>query len=180
MLSVPSRYSKEPTNSQQIQHNLTRQKMSDPVISIGMAADQVPQRSGKVLWEHHDGNQHHDARRLPNGNTIYIAWEPLDEFSAKRVHGGIPGSEKDGIIYGDVIREITPEKEVVWEWRTKEMEIENYPICPLCPRAEFAHANTVSPLANGDILVSFRVLNTIILIDRKTRKIKWEHKLNFF
>ena len=56
------------------------------------------------------------------------------------------------------------------------MEIENYPICPLCPRAEFAHANTVSPLANGDILVSFRVLNTIILIDRETRKIKWEHK----
>ena len=130
--------------------------------------------NGEIVWEHHDGNQHHDARRLPNGNTIYIAWEPLDKESAKRVRGGIPGTEKDGVIYGDVFREITPEKEIVWEWRTKEMDIENYPICPLCPRAEFAHANTVSPQPNGDILISFRVLNTLVLVDRATRKIKWE------
>ena len=127
--------------------------------------------NGEIVWEHHDGNQHHDARRLPNGNTIYIAWEPLDKESAKRVRGGIPGTEKDGVIYGDVFREITPEKEIVWEWRTKEMDIENYPICPLCPRAEFAHANTVSPQPNGDILISFRVLNTLVLVDRATRKI---------
>ena len=39
--------------------------------------------NGEIVWEHHDGNQHHDARRLPNGNTIYIAWEPLDKVGKK-------------------------------------------------------------------------------------------------
>ena len=131
--------------------------------------------SGNLVWEHQDDNHHHDARRLPNGNTLYIAWEKFDNNAAKRVRGGIPGTEKDGIIYGDIVREISPRGEVLWEWGTKEMKIENYPICPLCPRAEFAHANTCSPLPNGDVLISFRVLNTIVIVDRKSRKIKWEH-----
>jgi len=33
----------------------------------------------------------------------------------------------------------------------------------------------LAPLLNGDILISFRRLNTIGLIDRQTRKMKWEH-----
>ena len=128
----------------------------------------------KQIWEHHEHKQHHDPRRLPNGNTINIAWDAFDETTAKRVKGGLPGTEKDGVIYGDSIREVTSEGELVWEWGTREMEIEKYPICPLCPRAEFAHANTCSPLQNGDVLISFRVLNLLIIVDRKTRKIKWE------
>ena len=131
---------------------------------------------GALVWEHHDGNQHHDARRLPNGNTMYIAWDPFDRATAKRVRGGLPGTEKEGVIYGDSIREVTSDGKLVWEWGTREMEIENYPICPLCPRAEFAHANTCSPLPNGDVLISFRVLNLLIIVDKETRKIKWERQ----
>jgi hypothetical protein len=41
---------------------------------------------------------------------------------------------------------------------------------------KFAHANAISPLPNGDILISFRRLNMIALIDRQTRRIKWEHR----
>ena len=93
-----------------------------------------------------------------------------------RVRGGLPGTEKDGIIYGDLIKEITPDGEVVWQWGTREMEIEKYPICPLCPRAEFAHANTCSPMPNGDIMVSFRVLNILILIDSEMSEIKMEYQ----
>ena len=131
---------------------------------------------GHLVWEHRDDNQHHDARRLDNGNTLYIAWDLLDDDTAKRVQGGIPGTELDGKIYGDAIREATPAGELVWEWRNAEMDIEKYPICPLCRRQEFAHANTCSPLPNGDVMISFRVLNLIIIVDRQTRKIKWEHR----
>ncbi len=133
---------------------------------------------GNLVWEHHDSAQHHDARRLANGNTIYIAWELLDDATAKRVRGGLPGTEHrnpEGI-YGDVLREIDAAGNVVWEWRASSLEIEKYPICPLCKRHEFAHANTLAPLANGDIMVSFRVLNLMVVIDRQTGAVKWEHR----
>jgi len=51
-----------------------------------------------------------------------------------------------------------------------------YPLSPSQPRDEFAHANAISPLPNGDILISFRRLNMIARIDRQTRRIKWEHR----
>ena len=56
------------------------------------------------------------------------------------------------------------------------MEVERYPISPSQSRDEFAHANAISPNADGDIWISFRRLNTIALIDRQTRKLKWEHR----
>lgn len=131
-----------------------------------------------VVWEYQDPNQHHDARRLDNGNSVYIAWELLDDKYANRVQGGIPGTEhKDnGGIYGDCLKEVNQAGEVVWEWHFHDEDIEEYPICPLCHRYEFAHANTVSPLANGDYLVSFRVLNQLVIIDRETRRIKWSYR----
>ena len=103
------------------------------------------------------------------GTRLTMPWRP-------GCGGGLPGTEKNGVIYGDVIKEITPDGELVWQWGTREMEIEKYPICPLCPRAEFAHANTCSPMPNGDIMVSFRVLNLLIVIDKKTREITWEYQ----
>lgn len=129
---------------------------------------------GKILWEHYDENHHHDARRLANGNTLYIAWYPLDDATAQRVQGGVPGSEKDGKIYGDVVKEIDPSGNVVWEWRVEDLDIENHPICGSCERAEFGHANTCSPLDNGDVMLSFRVLNLICIVDRKTKQITWD------
>ncbi len=133
---------------------------------------------GNLVWEHHDPAQHHDARRLPNGNTVYIGWELLDEVTAKRVQGGLPGTEHEatGGIYGDVIREVDAAGHVVWEWRASSLEIEKYPICPLCKRHEFAHANTCAPLPNGDLMISFRVLNLLIVIERATGEVIWEHQ----
>jgi hypothetical protein len=134
--------------------------------------------NGKVVWEHRHVGQHHDFRRLPNGNTIFLAWEKVPPDIESRVPGGIAGTlHDDGCMYGDFIREITPDGKVVWEWHAcHDMEIEKYPLSPSQRRDEFAHANAISPLPNGDILVSFRRLNTIALIDRQTRTIKWEQR----
>ncbi len=133
---------------------------------------------GNVVWEYQDPGQHHDARRLPNGNTVYIAWSPLDDETASKVKGGIPGSEDvtgESVILEDVLREVDPEGNVVWEWHSSNLDMDKYEICPLCRRHEWAHANTCAPLANGDIMVSYRVLNLLIIVDRQTGEIKWEH-----
>jgi outer membrane protein assembly factor BamB len=133
---------------------------------------------GNIVWEHHDENQHHDARRLPNGNTVYIAWNKLNDQIAKKVKGGRHGTEyhlEGGGIFEDVIREIDSNGNVVWEWHSSNLDMDKFTLCPLCKRHEWAHANTCAPLPNGDIMVSYRVLNLLIIIDRKTGKVKWEY-----
>lgn len=135
--------------------------------------------NGNVVWEHHDENQHHDARRLPNGNTVYIAWKKMTDEQAAKVKGGLAGSENSfnaGGPYQDVIREVDADGNVVWEWESTDLDMDKYQICSLCKRHEWAHANTCAPLENGDIMVSYRVLNLLIIIDRQTSKIKWEYQ----
>jgi hypothetical protein len=130
---------------------------------------------GKLVWEYRDDLQHHDFRRCPNGNTVYVGWELLKRKDQKRVQGGRPGTEHADGIYGDVLREITPGGEIAWEWRVSEhMRIEDYPLCSFCDRREMAHANTVFPLKDGDFMISLRNINVIAIIDRKTKKFKWE------
>ena len=60
------------------------------------------------------------------------------------------------------------------------MEVEKYPLISNQLRDEFAHANAISPLENGDIYISFRRLNMIGLIDKQTKKMKWQHRDDSF
>jgi hypothetical protein len=133
---------------------------------------------GGVVWEHRHIGQHHDFRRLPNGNTIFLAWEVVQPEIERRVPGGLPNTPHvDGCMYGDCVYEVTSNGQIVWEWHAcREMDVEGYPIIQSQRRDEFAHANAIAPLPSGDILISFRHLNTIGVIDRQTRKMKWEHR----
>ena len=49
--------------------------------------------NGKVLWEHRHVGQHHDLRRLPNGNTIFLGWEVVPPDIAARIPGGLAGHQ---------------------------------------------------------------------------------------
>ncbi len=130
---------------------------------------------GTVVWEYADDRQHHDFRRLANGNTVYIGWEPMPEDAARRVVGAEPGSEDtDGTIWGDFLHEVTPGGEVVWDWHTHSgMEIEKFPLNPLSTRKEFLHANTVVELADGNFLISFRKNSTIAIVDKASGQLSW-------
>ena len=103
---------------------------------------------GELVWEHLDPGQHHDARRLPNGNTLYLGWEKMPADAARRVVGGVAGSEDEGgAIHSDYLREVTPAGVTVWEWHAWEhMEIEKYPLHPLCPRRVLAWCNSTHPM----------------------------------
>ncbi|MBK17283.1 MAG: aryl sulfotransferase [Rhodospirillaceae bacterium] len=130
---------------------------------------------GEIIWEHTDHLQHHDFNRCPNGNTLYLAWELIPPEEATCL-GGIPGSEhEDGGVYYDLLREVNPDGEIVWEWRMKDRFPEQkYPIRSNRPRHEYAHANTCFLQKDGNILLSWRDLDLIALIDRKSGDLVWE------
>ena len=132
--------------------------------------------SGNVVWEYVDHTQHHDFQRLANGNTIYIGLEPLPDEVTRRIQGGRTGTEQEGgVMMGDYLREVSPDGETVWEWHAhEELEIDRYPICPICSRGEFGHTNSVAEAGDGNILISWRPSNLVARIDKKTKKFAWE------
>lgn len=129
---------------------------------------------GNKIWEYCDDYQHHDFRRCPNGNTIYLAWELIPDDYVHRVKGGDSSRTHPDGIWGDCIREVNPEGELVWEWRMWEhIEIESFPNSFNSGRREWAHANSIMLLSNGDVMLSCRHNNLIAVIDRKTGQFKF-------
>jgi uncharacterized protein (UPF0248 family) len=107
---------------------------------------------------------------------------------ARRVKGGTeedslpsgqyaPRREAEiGRMYSDYLAEVTPAGKTVWEWRTWEhldpvadgiTEVQ-------APRTMWAQGNSVMELPDGDILVSYRPISTIVRISRKSGKILWK------
>ena len=128
-----------------------------------------------VVWEYKDPYLHHAFDRTKNGNSLVLKWVEVPSDIAARVKGGDPGTERDGVMWGDAIQEITPDGKVVWEWIAHEhLDPGVTPRCPVCPRDTWTHANAVSELPDGYILTSFAKINTIAIIDKKTGTFKWQ------
>jgi hypothetical protein len=91
------------------------------------------------------------------------------------VVGGRTGSEHDGHIYADYLVEMTTAGDVVWRWSSWEhLDPREYPI-PFVEdtRAEWTHANAVIELSNGNLMVSFRNISTLIEIERGSGRVIW-------
>lgn len=130
---------------------------------------------GNLVWEYKDPYLHHTFDRMGNGNTLVLKWVRLPDDTAARVKGGDPGTERDGAMWGDAIQEVTPGGRVVWEWVAHEsIDPGATRRCPICPRSTWGHANSVSALSDGNLLVSFAFTNTIAIVDRKTGGVKWQ------
>ena len=131
--------------------------------------------NGKVLWEVKHPDHHHDARKLRNGNIILLCLRPLPAALRARVQGGLAGSEAhDGTIYADYLLEVTTEGKVVWEWRSWEhLDFDTALITLQDHRVEWTHANTVAELADGNLVVSFRNISTVAIVERRTGAITW-------
>jgi len=130
---------------------------------------------GNILFEHFDPNMHHDFRKLPNGNYVYIGWEAVPPALAKKVRGGQKGTEhKDGTMFGDYFREIDPGGETVWEWHGIEHFDPDIDIIgAIHPREEWTHINDVDVMSNGNIVSSSRHLDCAFIIDRKSGDVIW-------
>lgn len=132
--------------------------------------------SGRILWEARHPDHHHDGIRLRNGNLALLTMSELAPELAARIRGGQPGSEHAGRIFADSVVEMTTSGDVVWQWHSWEHLDPEIDIIPNVQdvRAEWTHANTVSECRNGDILVSFRNLSTVLRIERPSGAVRWK------
>jgi hypothetical protein len=132
--------------------------------------------NGRVLWEGRHPDHHHDGIRLRNGNILLLCLTQLPRDIAVTVQGGMPGTECEGEMYADYLVEMTVEGRVVWEWQSWEHLDPEIDVITATQerRDEWAHGNGVAELSNGDIVVSFRTISTVIIIDRGTGKIIWK------
>ncbi|MDY6843202.1 MAG: arylsulfotransferase family protein [Thermodesulfobacteriota bacterium] len=129
---------------------------------------------GGIVWEHHDKEQHHDARRTPTGGAMYLTLEPVPEELITSIRGGIhvPGHAK---MWADRIVEVDATGKTIWEWHAYEhLSFEEDIITPTDLREEWSHGNTVVPLDGDRVLVSFRNISTVGIIDKGTGRFLWK------
>ena len=131
------------------------------------------------VFKYRDPSMHHDYCELDNGNFLYIAREPLPEAINDKIKGGHHHEEDPKTMWGDTIKEITRQGEVIRVWRSWEfLDVDQDIMCPLESRKEWTHANSLSLLPSGDWLVSFRLTDTIAIIDAKSGEFKWKWGAN--
>jgi hypothetical protein len=145
---------------------------------------------GRVVWEYSPGATfggltfagfHHDVTRLENGNTLAMASVIVKNSAI---------SPKD--LIDDCLIEIDPTGQIVWAWYTfhhahefgfsdaARIQIWN-------AGGDWAHANAVEVLPHnnlnderfkpGNVMVSYRNLNAVIVIDKATGAIVWKSNL---
>ena len=102
---------------------------------------------------------------------------PLPGEIVSRVRGGRRGSEYNGgQMNRDYLVEMTTGGRTVWEWRAWEnLSPETDGITAVQDdRDEWTHANGVSEMPDGNLLLSFRNISTVIMIERRTGEIFWK------
>lgn len=129
--------------------------------------------NGNLVWQYEDLYMHHDFCRLANGNTIVLRWVPTPSDVADNVKGGLPGTEKRGVMWSDSLREIDSAGKLVWEWLGYEhLDPKVDIICPLCFRNEWTHATSFA-VKDSSILISLMKTNNVIVVSKETGKIVW-------
>lgn len=142
-----------------------------PIFQYGMLLEM--DWEGKIVWEHRDPYQHHDGRRTPSGGAIYLTVERIPDAVAARVQGGVP-DRRPGSMWADVIVEVDSGGRRIWEWHAAEhldptldqLHVGN-------PGHEWTHGNTIVPLDDDRVLVSFRNISVVAIIEKSNGAIAW-------
>ena len=128
---------------------------------------------GKLVSKHIDLAMHHDFVRLPNGHTLYLAWERVPKKLQQKILGGIKGTEfENGVMWNDKLVEIDGAGKVVWTWSANDhFDPQVDIIGPLYKRQEWFHGNSIDVLSNGNIALTGRHIDSLIIINRKSGRI---------
>lgn len=126
---------------------------------------------GDVVWHYEDQSHHHDAQWLPNGNLLYAACDVVPAGFAETVPGGTPHGASE-LMFGDVIREVNRQGQLIWEWKSWEhLDPKKYPIHPGFGRYHWPLINGLGVRADGSILMSLRVTSGIVAVDKLTKQV---------
>lgn len=146
---------------------------------------------GKIVWEYKTPapyKPHHDVRRLENGNTLILVMAPIPkEYQDKVQDFTIPNfgqiDRQDIQLVGDALIEVTPEKEIVWEWRSWEhLDVNRFSITTAPD--DWTHANTCSVIPPnkwfdagdvrfkpGNIIFNPRSFDEVYIVDKDSKEI---------
>ncbi len=152
---------------------------------------------GEKVWEHEvPGPAHHDIHRLENGNTLLLYRSEVPKNAKQSIEDP---DKRNARIRTDVIREVSPEGEVVWEWNAHDhLDLnrcgvegcKNLPDSIITQRRVFdwTHANGIRPIPEnrwaklgdprfkpGNIILSLRNWSMAVIIDRDTGEVVWEY-----
>jgi len=156
---------------------------------------------GTLTWEYTpDGDPHHDFWPKPDGSVLLLCKSPVPREAVEKIKDP---ARRALTIYGDTIVEVSRKKRVVWRWRQHEhLDINQ---CNPIPAGrdwpggpdnntitDWTHTNTVQSLPEnrwfdggderfrpGNVLISMRQLDTILIVDRKTDKVAWSYTGTF-
>ncbi len=142
---------------------------------------------GKVVWRWGDAapdgaaRQHHDLRRLPNGNTLVLVNKPHP----------VAGFDVP-VVIDDAVYEITPNGEIAWRWLASEhleefgFTAEQLALVRATKNPDYLHVNNLSVLGPnrwfdaGDarfhpdnLMIDARNANFIAIIARASGKVVW-------
>lgn len=154
---------------------------------------------GKKVWEYKlftPGKeiQHHTFSRMPNGNTLILAWECLSKEEAVNL-GRDPRTipSKPILVKGiphdcfwmDFVREVNSKGETMWEWHVKDhlgkgpKKLDfNYtlpePMGDVYPNFDWSHFNTVDYIPKTDtVILNSRNLSEFYFVNHKTGEIEY-------
>ena len=129
---------------------------------------------GNLVWEFRNPDVRR-FQRLANGNTLLLLQDDISAELTRQIKGGFTAASDPDTMAGDLVTEITTAGLTVYEWRSIDhLDVEDDVICPLEGRIAWGSANDLTALDNGDFLVSFRVLDTVVMVDRGTGKFSWK------
>lgn len=128
--------------------------------------DSITAKNG--LEEH---TNDHDLQMNEQGHRLLIA----DDVQIVDMSQLIEGGQVNAVVIGNVIQEIDPAGNVVFEWRTWDHWdiLEGLRINFSGPMIDYAHINSVGWDTDGHLLVSARHLDEVAKINRNTGELMW-------
>ncbi len=148
---------------------------------------------GNVVWTHEGIGAQNDMRVLPNGNRLLLAHQPMPWEFQRLVENvdlspwwaprrrGTDEQQLSGDIY-----EVNEAGETVWEWHAyNHLDLNRF--SPATPAGDWLHVNSIAPIPEnkwfdagdtrfrpGNILVNARNIDTMYIVDKKTKRVVWE------
>jgi len=129
---------------------------------------------GELVWEYRNPNLRRHCR-LASGNNLFLLHEGISPELTLRVQGGFLTPSDPERMGGDLVLEVTTDGSTVNEWRSSDhLDTQEHVICPLESRSAWGGANDLSTPDDSTFLISFRILDTVAIVDRATGGFKWQ------
>jgi len=118
----------------------------------------------------------HELHLLPNGDFMLLSYPTLSGVDLT----GLNRYGSDSTIFDCAVQEVDPQGNLLWDWRAsnhadpvRESRILEGAGTDASP-ADVYHCNSIDVNADGDVLISFRHMNAVLLVSKATGTVVWK------